>query len=483
MDPNYKNRWLILILIFVMNVIPNIEQSLIVYFAANSPILADLDISDEEYSALSGTAYLLVSAVVLMPIGRWADKLKKTRWPLTISSVLLNLMSVASGFAIDFWTLLIPRLVCAVTSCAIFAISVRLIGQYFLPESRGKAIAMLTLSLYIGKAFSYLTFYFVDSFGWRGTYIGFGIFGTGVSLLVGLTLWREYIYTEEEAQVIENASNNYVLREFWALVKSNKTLTLTTIAFSLRSSAATVKAIYENIYFAREFPSKKVEYAFNNFGATIFTILGPFTGGYISDLKERTNLKWRPFLSCLASLVVVPLYAVLFTTSNFELAMVLIYLTNFFTGFLIAVAGALMLNISPTHMRAFVNGVLQTITRLFTASVIAITGSTQNSFEDLRISMLCWEVVGVAVSGLIFLVTIATYPHDYYVVTRANSEISHELLSNDQSMESFKDLSKSKEIWDRTYELKKAEKAQELEVQDSSINSSKENKMASTSKE
>mmetsp|Transcript_17699 Transcript_17699/g.31898 ORF Transcript_17699/g.31898 Transcript_17699/m.31898 type:complete len:266 (+) Transcript_17699:7098-7895(+) len=262
-------------------------------------------------------------------------------------------MSIASGFAVNFWMLLIPRVVCAMTSVGSSSISWRLIGLFFPPDSRGWASGIFILSIFIGNALTFLTLPLLNLIGWRLIYIAFGASGTAISLLIGLVLWREYEFTEIEEEDMLKSNSQSASKDFFMLLRTNKTLMLTTLAFSMRAAGGFAKSLYEPLYFAERFPSYTLDYCFISFGATTFSAFGPPVGGYISDLKERTNPKWRPFLCCVSSIVAIPLYAVVYTTSSFPLAMALLYIASFIGGSFMSISGAITLNVSPSHMKAF----------------------------------------------------------------------------------------------------------------------------------
>lgn len=212
-----------------------------------------------------------------------------------MASVLLNLTCLVSGFAVNFWTLLIPRMGYALASAATESVFTRLLALYFPPGSRGYASGIFFISIYIGASLSSLTIEISSAIGWRLTYIAVGSLGVLTSIIIGL-LWHEYEFTEADHAAIERAKDQKLLKEFWALLKTNKTLNITTVGFALRYSSGFTRGFFEAIYFTKEFPHNEVDYSFLVFGAIIVASTGPLLGGYISDRKERTSPKWRPLI-------------------------------------------------------------------------------------------------------------------------------------------------------------------------------------------
>src|SRR3954471_3492086 len=76
------------------------------------------DLSDSQLGWL-GTAFILLYAVVGLPLGRLADRARR-KWILAVVVGLWSLMTLGSGFAWSFWSLFVLRLGVGVgeASCA-----------------------------------------------------------------------------------------------------------------------------------------------------------------------------------------------------------------------------------------------------------------------------------------------------------------------------------------------------------------------------
>src|SRR6266702_303783 len=91
----------------------------------------------------------ILGAVMGVPLGRLADQWKRTRI-LSIGVTVWSLLTVASGFAWDYWSLFITRLGVGMgeATCAPAANSV--IGDLYPPHQRGRALSIFMLGLPIG---------------------------------------------------------------------------------------------------------------------------------------------------------------------------------------------------------------------------------------------------------------------------------------------------------------------------------------------
>jgi MFS family permease len=122
--------------------------------AVQEKIRKDWKISDSELGLL-GTAFILIYAVVGLPLGRLADVWRR-KWILAMGVGLWSLLTLGSGLAWNFWSLFAMRVGVGIgeASCAPAANS--LIGDLVPPEKRARALAIFMLGLPVGLALSFI---------------------------------------------------------------------------------------------------------------------------------------------------------------------------------------------------------------------------------------------------------------------------------------------------------------------------------------
>lgn len=140
-------------------------------------------LSDGRLGAL-GTAFILLYAVVGLPLGHLADVWRR-KWLLALGVAVWSLFTLASGFAWSFGSLFVFRLGVGVgeASCAPAASS--LIGDLVDPRSRARAMAVFMLGLPVGLALSFLVSSTIaQRYDWRTAFLVAGVPGFALAALV-----------------------------------------------------------------------------------------------------------------------------------------------------------------------------------------------------------------------------------------------------------------------------------------------------------
>jgi MFS family permease len=151
--------------------------------AVQEQIRKDWGLSDSELGWL-GTAFILLYAVVGLPLGRLAD-VGQRKWILAGGVGLWSLLTFGSGLAAGFWSLFVLRMGVGVgeASCAPAASS--LIGDLVPAGRRARAMGFFMLGLPLGLALSLLiSSTIAGHYGWRAAFYVAGMPGLGLACAV-----------------------------------------------------------------------------------------------------------------------------------------------------------------------------------------------------------------------------------------------------------------------------------------------------------
>lgn len=132
-------------------------------------------------------AYLLTMAVLLIPLGRWADRRGRLGSYL-LGIALFTAGSLLAALARSGGMLIGGRVVQAVGAALLSATSAALVTAVFPPSERGRALGINVMAVYAGLSVGPpLGGFLVDRFGWPSLFlvnlpIGAGVLGWGLHL-------------------------------------------------------------------------------------------------------------------------------------------------------------------------------------------------------------------------------------------------------------------------------------------------------------
>jgi MFS family permease len=194
---NHQN-WLVVFLLALMFAMSLMDR-LILSVLAN-PVAQSLHIADNQLGLLMGTSFAVLYGLASLPMGQWIDSYNRKRL-VVIGVVLWSAMTVVSGFAHNFATLLIARSGVAFGEAVLTPAAVSLVADLFVKEKRALPMTiysstgafMGTAAFVAGGMALALAGQVADKVGlepWRLTFIVTGVPGL-VLALIFLILVRE----------------------------------------------------------------------------------------------------------------------------------------------------------------------------------------------------------------------------------------------------------------------------------------------------
>jgi MFS family permease len=146
------NRWLALSLLLAISVFNYADRYLMSGLV--DPIKSEFGVSDGFMGFLLGPAFALLYSTLAVPIAFYADRHSRINI-ICAGCVIWSIFTVLSGYAIGPWSLAAARVGVGIGEAAFQAPAYSLIAAYFLPEQRGKAFAIMALSIYVGQILGY----------------------------------------------------------------------------------------------------------------------------------------------------------------------------------------------------------------------------------------------------------------------------------------------------------------------------------------
>lgn len=148
------------------------------------PIKREFGASDTQMGLLTGLAFGLLYAVLGVPVGRMADRLNR-RNIVAVCCGLWSLATCACGLAAQFWQLLLARMSVAIGEAGGMAPSISVVSDLYPKSRRSLAISLFMMGPHFGVLIGLaLGGWIAQQYGWRTTFMAFGLPGMVLALLV-----------------------------------------------------------------------------------------------------------------------------------------------------------------------------------------------------------------------------------------------------------------------------------------------------------
>ena len=285
-------------------------------------IIADLQLTDTEFGAITGLAFAVLYSVLGVPLALIADRTRRS-WVIAGSLAVWSGFTALCGTAATFGQLFLYRLGVGVGEAGGVAPSYALIADYFPPQRRARALAIFSLGIPLGLAGGTLIgAYLATWIDWRAAFLTMGVAGlllAPIMLLVVRDLPRP-------AQV--QAKSEPLARAF-PIIARKPTFWLMAFAASCSSLAGYGLAAWVPTVLERSFGFTLIERG--QFLASVFLIggtTGVFMGGWLADRLGQGDRRWYARLPAIAWLITAPMFAVGLMSSDPWLAWPLLLIPN-----------------------------------------------------------------------------------------------------------------------------------------------------------
>jgi len=282
------------------------------------PIKAEFDIGDNLIGLLMGPAFVVLYVVMGVPFARLADRGSRIRI-IAAGCVLWSLATAATGLATGPLSLGLARIGVGVGEAAFVAPAYSLLTDYFKPERRGLAFAILGLATYFGQIAGQAGGPAIAAvYGWRATFLLVGLPGAALGL-IALLLVRE----PPRSLGADGAPHAAVpLGQLVGLLIRSPGYVMMALGFGLGTLSGVTFGYWGPELFARSFAMDPVaiKTAFAlNFG--LAGLCGMLAFGVLSDKLSQRGRVWPVRLSGLALFCATALVLVTIWAPSFRIAM------------------------------------------------------------------------------------------------------------------------------------------------------------------
>ena len=386
---------------FTINVFSYMDR--IVLSVLVEPIKQELLLTDTQMGLLTGFAFALFYAVMGFPIARLADKGHR-KHIIVISMALWSLMTALSGKAQSFLHLLLARIGVGIGEAGCLPAATALITEMFPEKKRAFAMGVFMAGSSVGVILGFVIGGFLaQMYGWRTAFIAIGLPGVAVAVIVMLTLKEK-----KPVDVAQSRQNTSYIKSVKALFTSRS------YCLIVAGAALGTFATYGMLQWAPTFFIRSHGLSLAEVG-TIFgiaygggTAIGMVAGGWITDRVTHLSIAWMPRVPAIAYIATLPMLLLTFYINETQTAIVCLFLSAVFTGFVTGPTFASLQFVAPADGRATAVALLMFFSSLcgvgaapFVVGLLSDQLSAVFAQESLRYALLAVTGV-VAIAGYCF---------------------------------------------------------------------------------
>ncbi len=404
----------LLLLVYIFNFVDRQILSVLL-----QSIKREFSFSDTQLGLLGGIAFALFYSIVGLPMAWMADRFNR-RNIIVISLGLWSLMTATCGLATGFLSLFLARVGVGVGEAGGLPPSYSLLSDYFPPERRGTALAVLGMGIPFGVLTGFLLGGWVNEFfGWRSAFMVVGIPGVVLALLVGTTL-REPPRGLLDRQRVRGAPPSILAtaRHLWDRPACRHLC----MAGALYGLAAWGAGVWQPSFFMRVHGMSSGEagtwlaLVFGLSGAT-----GAFLGGSIGDrlFKATQDARWYMWISAGGVLISIPFVFLVYLWPTPVPALLFLIVPTIFGHMYLGPAMALLLGIAGARRRAVASAIYAFFLNLVSMGIgPLVVGMSSDQLQPrygnagLRYSILALVVVATSWAAVHFLLAARTVRQD-----------------------------------------------------------------------
>ena len=336
------------------------------------PIQDDLGISDTQVSLLGGFAFVFFYTFLGIPIGRIVDRSNRKRL-IVVGVFLWSCMTVACGFARNFFQLFFARVGVGVGEATLSPAALSMLSDYFPPKRLGFAVSIYLSGAAIGTGLAFLLggaaleFFEAASLAgiplledlkaWQLAFVVVGAPGVIFALLVTTIVEprRRSKLVTSPAQQREGLPLAEAIR---FLLDRKKFYLFHFAGFGLYLAFTYGLSFWAIEYFVRTFGVERSQIAYI-YGAQVILLGGSGTllAGYLSDYFERRG--WKDAKLRVALWPMLPMMLLAFAIpfiQSYGVAIGTIMVMTFCWKFPLAPAAAALQIATPNEVRGLATG-------------------------------------------------------------------------------------------------------------------------------
>ena len=390
-----RNKWEILLLIWIAFFLNQADRQA---FNIVLPLIqTDIGLTDVQIGLIA-TIFNLFYAV-LVPLGGWLGDRVSRKWILTLTVLFWSVATCFTGLCSSFIALVVMRSVATGGGEALFGPNyLPLLAEYH-KNTRAVAMAIVQIAYYIGViASGWLAGWIGQEFGWRWTFIVFGLVG----ILHGLIMaWRLKDGQPEKVAEAEPAKEKSSLLDGFKVIFTTPTACFMAVGYAALIFVLTGYLTWMPAYMHQSFGMELKDAGFQSMLWThCFAAVGILIAGRIADKIGTRRLEWRMYMQGIGLILAAPFILLMGNSTELWLVCVGLAGFGFFRSLFDANTYVVMFDVIPPKYHSSTSGVLIMFgfgVGSFAPILLGVIKQYATLSAGLSILGIIWLVAGVVV--------------------------------------------------------------------------------------
>lgn len=298
-----RRRWMFLAILFLVTVLSNFDYY--VLGVVLEPIKNEFNVSDTQLGLLSGLSFALCYSAAALPFARWSDRGNR-RNALTFAIAGWSVMTLLFGAARSFWQLGLARLGVGAMEPGATPPAQSLIADYFSPERRGSALAIMLAGGSVGYlAGLALGGYIAATLGWRNAFLVAGVSGIALAVVSHVVLGEPRVALGFPAADTQVESSTHAIGQLCR----KRSFVYTVIGLSAFYFFSLGVTTFLPSFMIRTLHASLQEVSLTwGIAVSVANLLGTLLGGWLADSLSKRDIRWYGWLSAIACAAGAALY-------------------------------------------------------------------------------------------------------------------------------------------------------------------------------